>query len=60
LKDLPVHSAQAQQLTAPSVDAINTFDQPNAVTLRALACQTQGGVLTLTLPAKSVSVVDLQ
>ncbi len=60
LKGLQVHSAQAQQLTAPSVDAINTFEDPNAVTVRSVACQTEGGVLTLTLPAKSVSVVDLQ
>ena len=55
-----VHSALTQQLTAQSVDAINTFEEPNTVVVRPVSAQTAGGVLTLTLPAKSVSVVDLQ
>ncbi len=60
LNGLQIHSAEAQSLTAPTVDAINSFDEPNAVVVKPLASQTTGGVLSLTLPAKSVAVVDLQ
>ena len=60
LNGLQIHTAQAQALTAQSVDAINSFDEPNAVVVKPLASQTAGGVLSLTLPAKSVAVVDLQ
>jgi alpha-N-arabinofuranosidase len=59
LNGAPVRTATAQQLTALSVDAINSFEAPNAVVAKPLACQTAGGALTVILPAKSVAVVEL-
>ncbi|HEY6455500.1 MAG TPA: alpha-L-arabinofuranosidase C-terminal domain-containing protein [Steroidobacteraceae bacterium] len=52
--------ARGEQLTAPQVDAINTFDHPATVVPKPLtAARTAEGVLLLTLPAKSVSVLQL-
>lgn len=55
-----IHSARGEQLTAPKVDAINTFDQPTSVVPKAVtAASTSDGLLLITLPAKSVSVLQL-
>ena len=42
------------------MDAHNTFDEPDAVTARLQRRLAHGGVLSLTLPAKSVVVLTLQ
>jgi alpha-L-arabinofuranosidase len=48
-------------LTAASMDAHNTFEEPYAVYTTAFAgASISGGVLSLTLPAKSVVVLTLQ
>jgi alpha-N-arabinofuranosidase len=48
-------------LTAPAMDAINRFDAPPAVTPQPFtAFQQQGSQLTLTLPSKSVVVLELR
>jgi alpha-N-arabinofuranosidase len=48
-------------LTASAMDAQNTFDTPNAVRPEAFSGATLAdGKLTLTLPAKSVVVLELQ
>lgn len=47
-------------LTGPKVNSLNTFDQPNAVAPAAFnGAQLNGGQLTVTLPAKSVVMLDL-
>ena len=55
-----LHSAHGEELTAPHVDAINTFDAPQTVAPRALSAQVTDGVLALTLAPSSVSVLELQ
>jgi len=48
-------------LTAGAVNAINTFDQPNAVRPQPFsAAKLQGSQLTLSIPAKSVVVLELK
>ena len=48
-------------LTAPTMDAHNTFDDPNAVHPVAFTgAKIAGGRLTLTLPSKSVVVLSVQ
>jgi len=56
----PGRSARGEVLTAPKVDAINTFDAPNAVIPRAIEARGSGGKLVLTLPAKSIAVVAIR
>jgi alpha-L-arabinofuranosidase len=52
-------SATGQVLTAPRVDAVNTFDAPNTVVPQPYAVQGVGGRLPLHLPPKSFTVVSL-
>jgi alpha-N-arabinofuranosidase len=48
-------------LTGPAIDAINVFDKPPAVTPAPFtAFQTEGNQVTLTLPSKSVVVLELR
>ena len=48
-------------LTAPTMDAHNTFEEPYAVYSTAFTgASVSDGVLSLTLPAKSVVVFSLQ
>ena len=48
-------------VTAPTMTAINTFDQPNNVVPTAFTgAQLGGGTLTVTLPPKSVVMLDLR
>ncbi|MEZ0242895.1 MAG: alpha-N-arabinofuranosidase [Sphingomonas sp.] len=53
-------SAKGEVLTAPKVDSMNTFDDPNAVAPRPIEARSSGGRLVLTLPAKSVAVVAIR
>jgi alpha-N-arabinofuranosidase len=53
-------SAKGQVLTAPRVDAVNTFDAPNAVTPKPYAAKASAKGLTLDVPAKSILVVQLE
>jgi alpha-N-arabinofuranosidase len=48
-----------QLLTAPRVDAINTFDAPNTVAPRPYTAKASARGLTLEIPAKSILVVQL-
>jgi alpha-N-arabinofuranosidase len=57
---LAIRSAKGQVLTAPRVDSINTFEQPQAVAPRAISATSRGGKLTLKLPPKAIAVVALQ
>jgi alpha-N-arabinofuranosidase len=48
-------------LTAPAMNAINSFDQPDRVTPQPFTgASATGDVLSVTLPPKSVVVLDLQ
>jgi alpha-N-arabinofuranosidase len=50
-----------QILTAPQMTALNSFDAPEAVTPRAFDGATiAGDVLNVTLPAKSVVMLELR
>jgi alpha-N-arabinofuranosidase len=53
-------NATGRLLTAPQLDAINTFDAPHTVQPRPVAFSAQGGTLTLDLPAASVQVLTLE
>jgi len=60
LQGANVTSAQGRVLTAKQMDAHNTPAAPEVVTPVKISGKKEGGVLTLRLPAKSVSVVRLQ
>jgi alpha-N-arabinofuranosidase len=53
-------AAAGTVLTAPQVNAINTFEAPNAVAPRPISGRTAGGAVTLQLPAKSVVMVAIE
>jgi len=54
-------SVGGRVITAPAMNAINTFDQPNTVVPQAFSgAQVSGNTLTVTLPAKSVVVLNLK
>jgi alpha-N-arabinofuranosidase len=59
LAGLKTASASGQLLTAPRVDAINTFDAPNTVAPRPYTAKASAKGLTLEIPAKSILVVQL-
>jgi alpha-N-arabinofuranosidase len=61
LAGLAAKSVSGQVLTAPAMNTINTFDKPSEVKPAAFkgASLAKGG-LTVTLPAKSVVVLDLK
>jgi len=54
-----VRSVAGETLTAPRVDSINTFDEPNVVAPKPLAATLDAGRLHVTLAPKSVSVLTL-
>lgn len=53
-------TARGQVLTAARVDAINSFDAPNAVTPKAYTVKSGPKGLKLDIPAKSVVVVQFE
>jgi len=54
-----VSSARGQILTAPRVDAVNTFETPDAVVPKPFNAKAERGNLKLDVPAKSIVVVQL-
>ena len=60
LPGVAVRSATGETLTAPKVDAVNTFDAPTTVQPRPFTATVQGGRMTLRLDPKSVTVVSIQ
>ncbi len=56
---LGVKRAAGEVLTAPNVNSINTFADPNAVVPRPTSGTVRGGKATIALPAKSVAVIAL-
>ncbi|MBW8891415.1 MAG: alpha-N-arabinofuranosidase [Burkholderiales bacterium] len=59
LTGLKAASASGQLLTAPRVDAINTFDAPNTVAPKPYTAKASAKGLRLEIPAKSILVVQL-
>jgi alpha-L-arabinofuranosidase len=53
-------TAVGETLTAERVDAVNTFDRPDAVKPVAVSAQGAGDGLELALPSKSVTVVEIR
>jgi alpha-N-arabinofuranosidase len=60
IRGLDAQIATGEVLTAPKVDAVNTFEAPSAVSPRPVRFVASGGKLVLRLPPKSVTVVQLQ
>ncbi|WP_267350675.1 alpha-N-arabinofuranosidase [Sphingomonas sp. GM_Shp_2] len=61
LAGLNASGVNGQVLTAPTINALNTFDQPNNLVPAAFnGAQLSGNTLTVTLPAKSVVMLDLR
>ena len=52
-------SANGETLTAPKIDSINTFDNPNVVTTKAYSATAKNGSLVLKVAPESVTVVSL-
>ena len=52
--------ATAETLSAPSVDSINTFDNPRAVVPKTTYAEAKGGHLVVTIPPASVVVLTTQ
>jgi alpha-L-arabinofuranosidase len=57
---LTPRSASGETLTAPRVDAVNTFDAPRTVVPKPVTGTLQSGAITLTLGPKSVTVIALR
>ena len=60
LAGLALKSAAGQTLAAARVDSVNSFDAPNSVAPKPIAAKVGGGVLSLTLEPKSVTVVSVE
>jgi len=61
LAGLTATSAGGTILTAPVMNAYNSFDRPNTLTPQPFSgADVKGDTLTVTLPAKSVVVLDLK
>jgi alpha-L-arabinofuranosidase len=60
LEGLNARGAAGQILTAATVDAHNTFNQPDRVAPRPFAGRSSGGRLQFELPPKSVAVVQVR
>lgn len=60
LQGFAAKKAVGRTLTAPAMDAHNTFDEPEMVKPKALEVRLDNGTLILELPAKSVSVITLE
>ena len=58
---LQATQASGRIVTGPTMDAHNSFDSPDAVTPQPFAdARIAGGTLSVTVPAKSVLVLDLR
>ena len=60
LSGVSARSAAGQTLTAPRVDSVNSFEAPATVAPKPIAAQVRGATLSLTLEAKSVTVVAVE
>ena len=57
----PIRSITGEVLTAPAINAMNTFDRPNTVKPAPFsAYKLEGSRLSLSIPSKSVVVLELK
>lgn len=59
LAGLNAKSAAGETLTAPKVDSVNTFETPATVVPKRISARVEGGVLSLKLEPKSVTVISV-
>lgn len=52
--------AIGQTLTASTVDSVNTFELPNTVVPKPVSAKVDGGMLSLKLEPKSVTVISIE
>jgi alpha-N-arabinofuranosidase len=60
LPGVTAKGATGETLTAPKIDSINTFEEPNMVSPVSLKTKASSGQLNLRLPPKSVTVVQVK
>ncbi len=60
LSGISARTAAGETLTAAAVDAVNTFESPEAVAPKRFSATVQGDRLALTLAPKSVTVVSVR
>jgi alpha-N-arabinofuranosidase len=60
LTGFPAKSATGETLTAPKVDSVNTFKEPDTVAPKPVSAKIEGGKLTLHLAPKSITVISVQ
>lgn len=53
-------AASGEQLTAPAVNSVNSFDAPGTVTPRAITAQVDDGAVVIDLPAKLVTMLAIE
>jgi alpha-N-arabinofuranosidase len=57
---MSARTATGETLTGAAVDAVNTFEAPDAVAPKPFSARVQGDRLTLTLAPKSVTVFSVR
>lgn len=57
---LNAKSAVGETLTAAKVDSVNTFETPTTVVPKRISAKVEGGVLSLKLEPKSVTVISVE
>ena len=60
ISSMKAKSERGETLTEPAVDAVNTFEAPNAVVPKPFSANLKNGRLALTVEPKSVTVVSLE
>ena len=60
LQGFSAANARGRTLTAEAMDSHNTFDDPGKVIPRSIEVKTDGAMLSVSLPAKSVTVIELE
>jgi alpha-N-arabinofuranosidase len=59
ISGVSARSARGEILTAPAVDAVNSFAAPAQVAPKPYAAEVRNGTLIVDMPAKSVVVVEV-
>jgi alpha-N-arabinofuranosidase len=59
LAGVEAKAAAGESLTAPGVDSVNSFEAPETVAPKPISAAVDGGTVTLTLEARSVTVISV-
>jgi len=60
LRGVSATSAVGRILTAPAINSFNSFEQPDVVRPAATSARVEKGTLTVTLPPRSVVLLELR